>query len=181
MYLKLKNGDKELEINLSGPVNQLQIIDGMFRFFDINIDYKEITDFYSAVGKAYADFHVENPPMLENSEAKEETKYYGEPKKEDFQITVHDYKLTGIKDAQSDSPRYKTRYRCNCGEQGNHYIYENSPTVACHRCKERLTVKCATVHGHPSENKNNIELCRDSYGNFYIAGLQERDVQTLAD
>ncbi|MBU8576458.1 hypothetical protein ACQKEX_14510 [Bacillus pumilus] len=185
MYLKLKNGDKELEINIPGPVNQLQIIDGMFRFFDINIDYKEITDFYSAVGKAYSDFYVENSPtLLENSaevSAKEETNYYGDTKKEDFQINMYDFMSTGIKDAKSDRPRYRTRYICNCGEQGNHYIYEKSSTVSCHKCKERLTVICATAFGHPSENMNNIELCRDRHGNFYLAGLQERDVQTLAD
>jgi DNA-directed RNA polymerase subunit RPC12/RpoP len=58
IYIKLKDGEKESEMKMVDvePQHQLALMDGVFRFFDLDIDFKEMADVYHRSGKAYKEF-----------------------------------------------------------------------------------------------------------------------------
>lgn len=79
-----------------------------------------------------------------------------------------EYWKTGIKVDDGGLKRYKCRYQCSCGKQGNHYIPLKVEEVPCFECDEPLKVELATgavdALGIPK---------RDSYGNYYMAKSYE--------
>ncbi|MCA1066100.1 hypothetical protein QTG56_25575 (plasmid) [Rossellomorea sp. AcN35-11] len=61
VYIKLKDGEKESEMKLMDvePQHQLALMDGVFRFFDLDVDFKEMAEVYRRSGKAYKEFFNE--------------------------------------------------------------------------------------------------------------------------
>lgn len=73
---------------------------------------------------------------------------------------------TGIKEGADGVRRYKCRYFCDCGNQGNHYIPLNLRLgyVKCHECGQHLDVDAATLE----DDVNGVPV-RDDFGNFFVA------------
>jgi hypothetical protein len=61
IYMRIKEGKKEFEIKLPllDPQHQLALIDGVFKFFDLDVDFMEMAEVYNRSGKAYKEFFNE--------------------------------------------------------------------------------------------------------------------------
>lgn len=79
-----------------------------------------------------------------------------------------EYYKTGIKIDADGTKRYKCRYTCSCGKQGNHYIPLKTQEVPCFECKEPLEVTLAAGEVDPL----GVPV-RDNFGNFYVANPYE--------
>ncbi|KAA6447005.1 hypothetical protein [Bacillus swezeyi] len=219
VYIRMRNGNKETELRLSNicPEHQLAMIDGMFKFFELDVDFKEMADIYNRSAKAYQEFFAqldseENgtktdqikmkhhdpkseynsiPPRKENIKKIVDKHVTGpskvsKPNSNDSNSFIrtsdysNDYFITGVKLSRNKEVLYRCRYKCDCGDESNHYIKIGTMSVPCWKCSKRLEVSPATQFGEPEEGKNR-EMYRDSYGNFYIAGKFERNVLTLSD
>lgn len=78
----------------------------------------------------------------------------------------NDHFKTGFK-IKNGKKSYKCRYKCTnatCGMESNQYIWAGTSEVECHGCGNKLRVKKAT---------SDVELERDPFGNFYVAGKRQ--------
>ncbi|UOE58033.1 hypothetical protein [Cytobacillus oceanisediminis] len=59
VYIRLRDGDKESEMKVDSinPEHQLALMDGVFKFFNLDVDFKELADIYHRSGKAYKEFY----------------------------------------------------------------------------------------------------------------------------
>ena len=68
----MRDGEKHSEVTLTDIEEQykLAVIDGMFKFFDVDVNFKEMADTYLKVAKSYKDFYenVETPNLTESNE-----------------------------------------------------------------------------------------------------------------
>lgn len=180
LKVTLKDGEKESSITLSefNEDHQLAVIDGFFKFFDVKVDFKEMIEVYRRSGKEYKEFYDKLDKQEENKEdrdiKREFEEGYGTIDKEDKSEDEKsdDYKITGIRIGKLGNKAYKCRYKCECGDKGNHYIEKYRKTVTCWECQRILDVQPATENGDPVD-EDNLEQYQDSYQNFYVAGLQE--------
>lgn len=65
---------------------------------------------------------------------------------------------------RDDKLHYRTKYWCDCGNEGKRYIPKDTKFVYCHECNQKLLVEPATLEF----NDNGLPE-RDQWGNFYIA------------
>lgn len=208
VYIRFKDGEKESELKLESinSEHQLALMDGVFKFFNLDVDFKELATIYHRSGKAYQEFFEK---MDANTDYKEEltepkvnTEQYATALKEtvietekakvvehktingyhpSYDLKNTDYFTTGIKYDSLGKPLYKCRYKCpQCNDESNHYVKTATQHVRCWKCQRMLKVQPATVHGEP-EKANNPEIYRDTNGNFYVAGSFEIEIKTLAD
>jgi hypothetical protein len=189
VYIRLRSGDKESELNLKqvSAEHQLALMDGIFKFFDLDVDFKEISDIYHRSGKAYQEFfnEVDNieKPIKDTPKKVDPEEYAASLQKQEAiqQQSVPDHFVTGIKYDRLNRPLYKCRYKCSdCATERNHYIKIGTKNIRCYGCQRILKVKPATAFGEPEKEKD-PNMYRDSNGNFYIAGNFEPDVKTFAD
>jgi hypothetical protein len=212
IFIRLKDGEKESELKMDAfaSEHQLAVIDGLFKFFDVHVDFKELADVYMRSGEAYKSFFekMDSDVPYNNEQSKEkrvgtakitkvDAEQYENALKETETATEtnsaifgyhssydplnNDYYVTGIKYDSTGKPQYKCRYKCPaCHNESNHYIRPGIPQVKCWECNRLLKVKPSTIHGEPDKSKS-PELYRDQKGNFFIAGAFEPDVKTLAD
>lgn len=155
--IHFRKGEQEAKMKLSqvNAENQLALIDGVFKFFDIHVDFKEMAAIYQRSGKAYADF-FNQLDSEESSDKKVET-----TEEELATQENQNYMTTGIKIINGEK-HYKCRYKCpKCGKIANRYIKENERAVECYDCYAKMFVRQACSEG---------KLIPDSYGNFFIAG-----------
>jgi hypothetical protein len=63
LYLKMKDGEKETELRIPSfdEQNQLAIIQGVFNFFDVPVDFKEMAEVDIKTRQAYASFYNGRP------------------------------------------------------------------------------------------------------------------------
>ncbi|WP_053435670.1 hypothetical protein [Sporosarcina globispora] len=75
VYIRLRDGEKESEMKMDSvnTEHQLALMDGVFKFFNLDVDFKELADIYHRSGKAYKEFY-------ENMDS--ETDYHKEIEKE---------------------------------------------------------------------------------------------------
>lgn len=183
IFIRFKQGDKEAEMALDNlhPENQLALMDGLFKFFDVDVAFKELVEVSLRTRKAYLDFYKETnttaftetneqieEPVVEEpegkvAEIKEELKKQAEDSANwetstDQKEESHWY--TGIK-VKNGVEHFKLHYRCpTCMKASNVYIKKNDRYVHCYDCNTKMMVKPATTE----------ELGRDVYGNYFIAG-----------
>jgi DNA-directed RNA polymerase subunit RPC12/RpoP len=178
--------DPEVRVQIPNPSDELKqyVVDRMFNIsgdqmitaqglepFDVPYIGKQVWDKVQARDESAATSEPASEEELAalrkhfndgDSEPKEKTEILMPVVKKESQEDPYWYK-TGIKIDDDGSERFKTRYICpECGNKGNHYIYEDSQTVDCHECGEPMFVKEST----PEDDG----LTRDAYGNFYVAG-----------
>ena len=179
LYIRLKDGEKESELRLTeiAEEHKLPLIDGFFKFFNINVDFKEMAETYVAVGASYRDFY-KNAKSVEFAETNESFKE--EPQEETPAKPVEpEIDVSALADSKnylhSDDDHYKTgiktkfgvnHYRChyicpNCSNRGNHYIKKDLRLVSCHDCQQQMVVKPASPNGFPET---------DEFTNFFVAG-----------
>lgn len=186
----MKDGEKETELRIPSfdEKNQLAIIQGVFNFFDVPVDFKEMAEVDIKTRQAYASFYNSGPtefteigedigitkPTTEFSTKTEGTEEYKvqeiqpekemiqeEKKEEEKEKQEDDYFITGIKTI-GGKERYRCRYTCpKCDHRANHYILPNEKTLYCYECKKKMIVKTATPEPFPTQ---------DAFGNFFIAG-----------
>jgi hypothetical protein len=171
IHIKIKDGEKESELFLDhiDEEHKLSLVDGFFKFFNINVDFKELADIYKKSAKAYDDFfkELESDVDYKNETTTVDSNEYAETLKE------LDYVDTGIKYDTLNKPKYKCRYKCTCGKEANHYIWIGTTYVKCWDCNSELKVYPATVKGEVQ--KDNPADYRDPKGNYYIAGIKEME------
>ena len=203
IYIRFRDGEKEAELQMNSidKEHQLSVVDGLLKFFDINVDFKGLSDIYHRSAKAYKDFYEEIDTNSDYKDEKlEEEKepinvedYVENLKSHNEEIAENkhaltsynsepEYFTTGIKHDTINQPLYKCRYKCKCGHEGNHYIKIGSKTVYCwqRNCGRTMKVRPATTFGEVQKDKN-PELFRDSKGNFFVAGDFEPEIITLDD
>lgn len=181
MYIRFKDGNKEVELNLVDfqPENQLAVLDGVFKFFEIDIAFKEIAEISLHTRKAYLDFYngttttewtetneepiIEAPIVEETITPKPESIKQAEvPANWTVEATVkeEEYWFTGIK-KKAGINHYRLHYKCpSCLGVGNIYIKKEDRSCYCRDCRTQMMVRPASTE----------ELGKDSYGNFFIAG-----------
>lgn len=171
--IHLKDGNKEADLSISyKEENELIIVDGIFKFFGINIDYEAVSKQQIAIYKMYADYYADESNYraangsAELAETGEMTfadverhlrsnSFHSEPQ-EDLPNENPGLKIKG------GIPKYRCNYKCpKCGNSGNHYISKTAKIVTCHKCRERLTV-------HPV----NADFMHDVNFNYFVAGLK---------
>jgi hypothetical protein len=191
LHLRFKDGDKEAELSMNDvdQHSKLAMIDGIFQFLDIGINLKEMSETYIKIGQAYKTFYDPIEPEYNEAIKKIPKKKEEDPKpkvkkENDIKDTFKNYPdhyVTGIKYDDNEAPLYKVRYKCpECLNQSNKYIKPRTNKIKSHCCDKLMDVSPATTHGDPKEGVN-PELYRDSYGNFYVAGLQEKEIITMND
>jgi hypothetical protein len=195
VYIRFVEEGKEAELRLSNIDNQhkLAIIQGLFQFFNIEVDLEEMAKLYNRTAKAYRDFFNQLETCEpDEKESKKELQYNFNPSEYETlsnnndninesknQEEIPDYYVTGIK-YRNNEPHYKCRYICPCGNEGNHYVPINTVFVNCHTCGKQLKISPATQFGWVQKDKN-PEIYRDEFGNFFVAGEFKRSIKTLAD
>jgi hypothetical protein len=185
VYIRLKDGEKEAELKIEviEPEHQLSMIDGMLRFFDVQVDFKELSDIYRRSGKAYQEFYekIDSDKNYEDEKPEEKPaeKIDSEKYAEELKIQ-NDHYVTGMKYDLLNNPLYRCRYKCTCGAESNHYVRVGTKYIHCYTCNRALKVKPATTFGEVEHGKN-PELYRDNKGNFYVAGRFEQEVKTPDD
>jgi hypothetical protein len=171
IHIKIKDGEKESELVLDhiDEEHKLSLVDGFFKFFDINVDFKELADIYKKSAKAYDDFFkkMDNAANYKDEKTTVDSNVYAETLKQE------DYMDTGIKYDALNQPKYKCRYKCTCGKEANHYIRTGTTKVRCWECNSELKIYPATLNGEVQ--KDNPEDYRDPKGNYYIAGVKEME------
>ena len=157
IYLKITEGDKESELNISeaDAPQQISIIQGVFALFDVDIDFQEMVRTYMESGKAYQEFYsqFDTNEIVECNEKEE---------------TEDELFVKGIK-IRHGKKYYRLRYICpnpECKKVANHYITPETKEVSCYDCKTRMIVEPATEEGFPHS---------DTYHNYFIAGNFQRE------
>lgn len=182
LTVRFKEGEKEAELNIVdfNADNQLALLDGMFKFFDIDVAFKELAQISIHTRQAYQDFFektneinwtetneepaaepetnvdintiITNPELVKQAEITEN--WTPATEKEE----THWY--TGIK-VKGGVEHYRLHYKCpSCGKSGNQYIEKTERRVGCYDCRTKMNVRPATSE----------ELGRDEFGNFFVAG-----------
>lgn len=66
LYLMMKNGEKQTELRIPSfdEQNQLAVIQGVFNFFDVPVDFKEMAEVDIKTRRAYASFYNDRPTEL---------------------------------------------------------------------------------------------------------------------
>lgn len=181
--IHFKKGDQEAEMTFSDidPEYQIALIDGIFKFFDLDVNFKELAEVHIKTRKAYQEFYEKTKvtSFTETNEqdtelpAEEADKGFEEVKKGFEEVAASGYNwqnptaepapdhyATGIKEKHGKY-YYRCRYKCpTCSKLANHYVLATDSQVACFDCKTKMHIHTAT--GSP--------LARDSQGNFFIAG-----------
>lgn len=178
LYLMMKDGEKETELRIPSfdSHNQLAIIQGVFNFFEVPVDFKEMAEVDIKTRQAYASFYNGRPtefteigedvklakPTTEFSIKTEGTEEeLIQEEKEKIEEEENDHLVTGIKYI-GGKKRYRCRYTCpKCDHRSNHYVSENEKTLYCYECKKQMNIQTATPEPFPTQ---------DTYGNFFIAG-----------
>lgn len=170
LQIKFKDGDKESELVLHhiDEQHKLSLIDGFFKFFDINVEFQEMAETYLKVGKSYKDFYdnVDTTVFVETNEIIEteplSAESWGWPSEETKETIIkEDHHETGIK-IKSGVSHYRCHYVCpKCRKSSNRYIKENETKITCMDCRKHMSVRRAT---------NSHALEQDSFGNFFVAG-----------
>lgn len=181
--IRFKDGEKESELTFNGinEHHKLSLIDGFFKFFDLNVDFQEMAETYLKVGHSYKDFYKEVDPSKDEmlgsvTSKKAEDVTLKDIDTEKMQIENNwkieesssdpDFRKTGIKIRENGTKYYRCRYICSkCRNKGNHYIKKTDGFITCHECGNRMRVISATEKGFPDT---------DDYGNFFIAGAYKR-------
>jgi DNA-directed RNA polymerase subunit RPC12/RpoP len=175
IFIRFKEGEREAEMSFSDtqPEYQLALIDGIFKFFDINVNFKEMAEVDIRTRQAYQEFFLRSN-TTNFTETNEEV-----PKKAvaDIEQTIEevaaayqevvplqdetpDFYVTGIKE-RSGKKFYRCRYKCpKCHKSANSYVSETDRYAECHDCYHRMHIKPATDE----------PLGRDIHGNFFVAG-----------
>jgi DNA-directed RNA polymerase subunit RPC12/RpoP len=186
IFIRFKEGEREAEMSFSDtqPEYQLALIDGIFKFFDINVDFKQMAEVDIRTRQAYQDFFLrtnttsftetnEVPPKKAVTEIEQTIEEVAAGYQEGTPIKdeTPDYYVTGIKE-KNGKQFYRCRFVCpKCKKKANNYILPTDRYTECHECYHRMTVKSAA--DRPLE--------RDVYGNFYIAGDFQKHIPKKED
>lgn len=178
LSITMSDGDKKTEFktNNFNPEHQLAVIDGLFKFFDIKVNFVEMVHVYNKTGKAYQEFYGEmkKTELTEVNEPKQVV-----VKNETF---AKQYEASLTDKANSDDAierpifsntkikggitTYKCHYICpRCKTRTNTYIKPSERHINCRECYTLMPVQTATENG-------NLE--QDRFGNFFIAGEFKR-------
>jgi DNA-directed RNA polymerase subunit RPC12/RpoP len=182
MTVRFKEGEKEAEINIVDfkMENQLALLDGMFKFFDIDVAFKELAQISLHTRQAYHDFFeetnqnnwtetneeptVDEPEtnaevsVITNFELAKQAEIADNWTVSSTQEESHWY--TGIK-VKGGIEHYRLHYKCpSCGKSGNQYVKKTDRRVDCYDCRTKMNVRPATDE----------ELGRDTFGNYFVAG-----------
>jgi hypothetical protein len=184
LYLRMKNGEKETELKIPSfnEENQLAIIQGLFSFFDVNVDFKEMAEIDIRTRKAYASFYKEgHTEFMETGEDIKTQPRIGIAKKvdtievgiqEETKVPEEDHFTTGYK-IKNGIKTYRCRYVCTkCAHRANSYITEDTKRVKCYMCSQPMKVTPATDKPFPE---------RDSFGNFFSAGNHKQESKEVYD
>jgi DNA-directed RNA polymerase subunit RPC12/RpoP len=182
LTVRFKEGEKEAEISIVDfkMENQLALLDGMFKFFDIDVAFKELAQISLHTRQAYHDFFEETnqinwtetneEPTTAEPESNAEISTTTDPElakqaeiTDNWTVTAEKEEThwyTGIK-VRGGIEHYRLHYKCpSCGKSGNQYVKKTDRRVDCYDCRTKMNVRPAT----------NEELGRDEFGNFFVAG-----------
>ncbi len=88
------------------------------------------------------------------------------------EITSEDVAWTGIYfSSDHQRPRFQTFYQCECGMHNTIYVYDNSKTVNCQNCKQKVKIRPATQRGRV-KRRDELQAYRDELGNYFISDLE---------
>ena len=158
LYMMMQSGEQKTEFRSSdfNPEHQLAVLDGLFKFFDIDVNFRDMIATYNKTGKAYREFYgeLETPTLTEVNEPVEVKIEVEEP-------AIERPVFTNTK-LKADVLTYKCHYICpTCKKRANKYIGKYERTINCHDCFKLMPVQTATENG---------DLEQDVFGNFFIAG-----------
>lgn len=179
LYLRMRNGEKESELTIPAfnGDNQLAIIQGVFSFFDVDVNFKEMAEIDIRTRQAYASFYKQGETefteigedvKLSEPQVKFTQKVNGVEVQEQHEEKreVLDHHTLGYK-IKNGEKMYRCRYTCqSCGHRTNIYIKESERWISCYSCNKNLKVLPATTQPFPA---------RDSFGNFFIAGANVQE------
>lgn len=166
LFIMMSDGDKKTEFKTNNfkPEHQLAVIDGLFKFFDIEVDFKEMIETYEKSGKAYQEFYSgkKDTELVEINEPRFKETVFKKQYETALSVVNNDTNTR----TQGDVITYKCHYICpTCKKRANKYIKKYDRTVNCYDCFKEMSVKTATENG-------NLE--QDEYGNYFIAGEFKR-------
>lgn len=183
LHIIMTNGDKKSELRIQDFHSefQLTLIDGMFKFFDINVNISEMINVYKKSGEAFKDFYepINNRQLTETNEQIEvESATEALVTETDTSLLEEAYKTKKLSFEENPDIRtygkdvcYKCRYICpSCKNKGNRYILPTDAIIECHDCYRKMYVKTSTADGFPHQ---------DRFGNYFIAGKFERDYLSM--
>lgn len=160
--IKLKDGEKEAELEMNyQPEHELIIMDGVFKFFGIDVQYEEIAAEQLKIHQMYKEYYADDR-NFRNAEGSAEFCECNET--ENFKETQNQILIAkdnpGIK-RKNGTLLYRCNYKCpNCRNSGNHYIQESERAIHCHSCKYEMEVQ-----------KANVDFSHDENYNYFLAGL----------
>lgn len=170
LTITLTDGNKKAKYrtNHFDSEQQLAVIDGLFKFFDVDIDFIQMVNTYKKTGKAYAEFYNETE-VVEPAPPIEEVK-------EQYESALNELAATEEKVAyvptfsnirtQNGSTTYQCHYICPvCKNRGNKFVGKYERNVNCHKCLKLMPVQPALANG---------DLEQDMHGNYFIAGDYKR-------
>ncbi|MEK4983628.1 hypothetical protein [Bacillus sp. FSL K6-6540] len=201
----MKDGSKEAEMKFSDAEEweKLALIQSMLDFLGVSTSFKDMAEVYFKTSERFKEFleSQSSAQKQSNGTSPLELLYpvseFSQPPEPVVSVVSEPipvkplrssssegksklYYKTGIIRQPNGKPLYKCRYRCECGKSTNHYISPDQKTVFCHECQRPMDVVPATPFGIVDPNKN-PEIYRDSFGNFFIAGLMEPEIRSFAD
>jgi hypothetical protein len=164
IYMRIRDGEKESEIKLPNldPQHQLALIDGVFKFFDLDVDFMEMAEIYNRSGKAYKEFFNEIDSKSNYTEEivkvprKAKTKIDQKITSDQYEATYNEIRVSEI--PENNLPLnngYHPRYEFN---NDNYYVtgikYNslNNPIYKCRykcpQCKKESNryIKKGTKH-----------------------------------
>jgi ribosomal protein S27E len=181
--IRFKDGEKEAELNLVevSPEHQLALIDGVFKFLNIDVSFKEMAEVSLQTRKAYLDFFNKTnvTDFTETNEVIEEIEEIEETKEEptisiELKENAKDEKNWDIQSLEEIKPHwytgimvkkgvehFKAYYKCpSCSKKATVYVKKTDRNCRCYDCGTMMMLRPATDE----------ELGRDSFGNFFHAG-----------
>lgn len=171
LSITLFDGEKKAEFttNNFNPKYQIAVMDGLFKFFDIDVNFEEMIRIYHKTGKSYQEFYGDKKEValtevnekIKVAKPTEFTEQYKNAltKEEEKPVFTNTKVRNGV-------TIYKCHYICpRCGNRGNKYVGEFEKTMNCHDCLQLMAVSTA-VEDKPLE--------QDRFGNFFIAGEFKR-------
>lgn len=89
IYIRLRDGEKESELKMNHieDEHKLSVIDGLFKFFDVEVDFKDLADIYHRSGKAYQDFYdnIDSETDYNDEKPKVDTEQWAATLKEELE------------------------------------------------------------------------------------------------
>jgi hypothetical protein len=180
IQIRLKNGNKETEITfpILDNVTPYIVLEGAFKFLDIDVDFGKTAEKHLRIQQMYSDFYA-TQPLPSATETNENVSLAPIPEElivapqEEIlkkvtpfsEKTENEWFNIGIK-IRNGKKNYRVRYECTkCKHVGNHYATNTSFPISCHECRNKMNLSHSL--------KTSTIPTADEDFNYFVAGLKQ--------